>query len=61
MNAEDVGSTVGERYEATVAGSAIAADRGADILRVHDVAANAAAVRVAEAAADPDDAGSDPE
>ena len=56
-----VGYESGERYEATVAGSAIAADRGADILRVHDVAANAAAVRVAEAAADPDDAGSDPE
>ena len=38
----------GDRYEATVAGSAIAADRGADIVRVHDVAGNVAAVRVAE-------------
>jgi len=56
-----LGYESGERYEATVAGSAIAADRGADILRVHDVAANAAAVRVAEAAADPDGAGSDAE
>ncbi|MFC3478552.1 dihydropteroate synthase [Halobacterium litoreum] len=33
---------------ATAAASAIAADRGADIVRVHDVAENAAAVRVAE-------------
>ena len=39
---------------ATIAGSAIAAERGADIVRVHDVAENVAAVRVAEAASDPD-------
>jgi len=38
---------------ATIAGSAIAAQRGADIVRVHDVAENVAAVRVAEAADDP--------
>ena len=46
-----------ESYEATVAGTAVAALRGADIVRVHDVAANAAAVRVAAAADDPDAAG----
>ncbi|WP_232687568.1 dihydropteroate synthase [Halobacterium zhouii] len=34
---------------ATAAGSAIAADRGADIVRVHDVEENVAAVRAAEA------------
>ncbi|MCD2202113.1 dihydropteroate synthase [Halobacterium sp. KA-6] len=33
---------------ATVAGTAIAAERGADIVRVHDVEENVAAVRVAE-------------
>jgi dihydropteroate synthase len=38
----------------TVAGSALAAEHGADIVRVHDVAENVAAVRAAEAAADPD-------
>ncbi|MEF8812495.1 MAG: dihydropteroate synthase [Halovenus sp.] len=45
----------GERYEPTIAASAVAAERGADILRVHDVAANAAAVDVVEAARAPDD------
>ncbi len=39
-----------DRYEATVAGTTLAAERGADIVRVHDVAANAAAVDVVEAA-----------
>ncbi|GAD53481.1 dihydrofolate synthase / Folylpolyglutamate synthase / Alternative dihydrofolate reductase 2 / dihydropteroate synthase [Halarchaeum acidiphilum MH1-52-1] len=34
---------------ATVAGTAIAAERGADIVRVHDVAENVAAVRAVEA------------
>jgi dihydropteroate synthase len=34
---------------ATVAATALAADRGADIVRVHDVEENAAAVRVADA------------
>ncbi|MEF8808238.1 dihydropteroate synthase [Natronomonas sp.] len=43
-----------ERLASTVAGSAIAAERGADIVRVHDVAENVAAVRTAEAAADPE-------
>jgi len=36
------------RLTPTVAGTAIAADRGADVVRVHDVAENAAALRVAE-------------
>ena len=36
-----------ERYEPTIAATALAADRGADIVRVHDVAANAAAIDVA--------------
>ncbi|PSQ31519.1 dihydropteroate synthase [Halobacteriales archaeon SW_6_65_46] len=47
---EQSGQPAGERYEATVAASAIAADRGADIVRVHDVAGNVSAVRVAEEA-----------
>jgi dihydropteroate synthase len=42
-----------DRLAATVAGTAIAADRGADIVRVHDVAENVAAVRTVAAAADP--------
>ncbi|SIR67059.1 dihydropteroate synthase [Natronorubrum thiooxidans] len=49
-----VGCEPGERLEATVAASALAADRGADIVRVHDVAENVAAVRTALAARDPD-------
>jgi dihydropteroate synthase len=48
-----VGRGPGERAEATVAATALAVERGADIVRVHDVAANVAAVRVAEAARDP--------
>ncbi|SFC08358.1 dihydropteroate synthase [Halobiforma haloterrestris] len=44
----------GERLEATVAATAIAADRGADVVRVHDVPENVAAVRTALAARDPD-------
>ena len=51
---EHVGCGPGERLEATVAASAIAADRGADIIRVHDVPENVAAVRTALAARDPD-------
>jgi len=43
-----------DRLEATVAATAIAADRGADIVRVHDVPENVAAVRTALAARDPD-------
>jgi dihydropteroate synthase len=49
-----VGKEPNDRYEATVAGTAVAAEHGADIVRVHDVAANATAVDVVEAAADPD-------
>ena len=41
-----------ERLPATVAATALAADRGADIVRVHDVEENVAAVRTAEAADD---------
>lgn len=44
-----VGAGAGDRLPATVAASAVAADRGADIVRVHDVAESVAAVRVSEA------------
>jgi len=47
-----VGQAAGERLPATVATTALAVDRGADIVRVHDVAENVAAVRTAVAAAD---------
>jgi dihydropteroate synthase len=40
--------------DGTVAGTALAAERGADVVRVHDAHENVAAVRVAQAAADPD-------
>ncbi|CAI48830.1 folylpolyglutamate synthase / 7,8-dihydropteroate reductase / dihydropteroate synthase [Natronomonas pharaonis DSM 2160] len=43
-----------ERLSATVAASALAAERGADIVRVHDVAENVAAVKTAAAASDPE-------
>ncbi|WP_439025664.1 dihydropteroate synthase [Haloarchaeobius sp. DT45] len=49
-----VGCDADEREHATVAATAIAADRGADVIRVHDVEENVAAVRVAQAARDPD-------
>jgi dihydrofolate synthase / dihydropteroate synthase len=39
-----------DRTAATIAGTTIAAERGADIVRVHDVEENVAAVRVVEAA-----------
>jgi dihydropteroate synthase len=42
-----------ERLDATVAGTTLAAERGADIVRVHDVEANVAAVRTVAAADDP--------
>jgi dihydropteroate synthase len=42
-----------DRRDATVAATALAADREADIVRVHDVAENRAAVDVQQAAADP--------
>ena len=42
----------GERYEPTIAATALAARNGADIVRVHDVAANVAAVDVADTTSD---------
>ncbi|WEL29178.1 dihydropteroate synthase [Haloferax volcanii] len=48
-----VGEEPGDNLAATVAGTAIAADRGADIVRVHDVPENVAAVNVALASRDP--------
>jgi dihydropteroate synthase len=45
---------VGDAPEATVAGTALAAARGADIIRVHDVDENVAARDVVAAADDPD-------
>ncbi|MHC3439239.1 dihydropteroate synthase [Natrialbaceae archaeon A-gly3] len=50
---EHVGYEAGERTEATVAATAIAADRGADVIRVHDVPENVAAVKTALATRDP--------
>ncbi|MFB6234130.1 MAG: dihydropteroate synthase [Halopenitus sp.] len=44
----------GAREHATVAGTAVAVEHGADIVRVHDVAENRAAVDVVEAATDPE-------
>ena len=49
-----VGSEAGERGAATVAATALAAERGADVVRVHDVPENVSAVRVVQAARDPD-------
>ncbi|MBV0923610.1 dihydropteroate synthase [Halomicroarcula limicola] len=49
-----VGEEPGDCLEATVAGTTLAVERGADIIRVHDVAENVAAVDVAEAARDPE-------
>ncbi|WP_440990866.1 dihydropteroate synthase [Haloarchaeobius baliensis] len=49
-----IGRADGERLPATVAGTAIAADRGADVIRVHDVRENVDAVRVAEGVQDPE-------
>ncbi|WP_129115192.1 dihydropteroate synthase [Halegenticoccus tardaugens] len=51
---ELVGGTAGDDLPATVAGSAVAVERGADVVRVHDVAENVAAVRVASAATAPE-------
>jgi len=47
-----VGRDAGDRLQATVAATALAADRGADIVRVHDVKENVAAVRTVAAADD---------
>ena len=49
-----IGRDPDARLEPTIAGTAVAVEHGADIVRVHDVAANAAAVDVVEAATDPD-------
>ena len=46
---DHVDRTPEDRLEATVAATALAADRGADIVRVHDVAENRAAVDVQQA------------
>jgi len=51
---ELVGGDAGDALDETVAATAIAADRGADVIRVHDAAENVAAVRVATAVSDPD-------
>ncbi|WP_435195785.1 dihydropteroate synthase [Natronomonas sp. EA1] len=48
-----IGYEPGERLHATVGASALAAERGADIIRVHDVAENAAAVHTVAAVNDP--------
>jgi dihydropteroate synthase len=44
----------GERLEPTIAATALAAEHGADVVRVHDVAENVAAVDVVETAHDPE-------
>ena len=51
---DHVGYNAGDRAEATVAATALAADRGADVIRVHDVPENVAAVKTALAARDPE-------
>ncbi|MBP1987084.1 dihydropteroate synthase [Halolamina salifodinae] len=48
------GEQAGAAPNSTIAATAIAARNGADIIRVHDVAENVAAVNVADAAADPE-------
>jgi dihydropteroate synthase len=52
---EYVGQAAGERLPATIAATALAVDHGVDIVRVHDVAENVAAVRTAVATADATD------
>jgi len=49
---ELAGATAGDAPDATVAATALAAERGADVIRVHDVAENVRAVRVAETVRD---------
>jgi dihydropteroate synthase len=46
-----VGETPDERLPPTLAATTMAAERGADVVRVHDVAENAAVLRTADAAA----------
>ncbi|WP_254863734.1 dihydropteroate synthase [Halovivax gelatinilyticus] len=50
---EWVDQPAGERRAATVAATALAVDRGADVVRVHDVPENVAAVKTALATRDP--------
>ena len=50
---DHVDRTPDDRRDATVAATALAAERGADIVRVHDVAENRAAVDVQQAVDDP--------
>jgi dihydropteroate synthase len=49
-----IGRGPDDRSSATIAATALAADRGADVIRVHDVAENVAAVDVARAMRDPE-------
>ncbi len=56
---ESVGCGSDDRLAPTVATTALAAERGADVVRVHDVAENAAAVRVATSTVDEGRAGRD--
>jgi dihydropteroate synthase len=49
-----IGRGPDERRDPTVAATALAAERGADVVRVHDVAANVDAVDTVAAARDPD-------
>jgi len=51
---ELVGGDAGDCLDATVAGTTLAAERGADIVRVHDVPEAVHAVNVVEAADDPE-------
>ena len=50
---ELVGGEAGDCLDATIAGTTLAAERGADIVRVHDVPEAVRAVNVVEAADDP--------
>jgi dihydropteroate synthase len=49
---ETVSGTDDDRLPPTLATTALAAERGADVVRVHDVAENAAVVRTVGAATD---------
>ncbi|MFB6243891.1 MAG: dihydropteroate synthase [Halobaculum sp.] len=51
---EFVDGETGDALPETIAGTAVAAANGADVVRVHDARENVQAVRVAAAAADPD-------
>jgi len=43
------GGDPGQRLEASLATAVLAVERGADLVRVHDVAATAKAIRIADA------------